>query len=61
MRLKKNTNITNLATTTDFTAVENKTLDHSNYITTPEFNRLTAGNFGARLAQAKSSKVNKQK
>ena len=46
-------NITNLATsTTALTAVENKIPDHSKYITTPEFNKLTAENFAARLAQA---------
>ena len=36
--------ITNLATTTAVTAVENKVLDHSKFITTPEFNKLTAKN-----------------
>ena len=44
--------ITNLATTTTLNAVENKTPDHSKYITTPEFNMLTSENFSARLAQA---------
>ena len=44
-------NITNLATTTVPTALENRILDHSKYITTPEFNRLTEENFAARLAQ----------
>ena len=69
--------ITNLATTTAFTAVENKipnvsnlvkktdynrkvneiekkttNQNHDKYITTPEFNKLTAQNFAARLAQA---------
>ena len=68
--------ITNLATTTALTAVEDKTLDvsnsviktdyntkingiekkitdgsHDKYITTPEFNKLTAENFAAKLAQ----------
>ena len=34
--------ITNLAiTTTAFTAVENKIPDHSKYMTTPEFDKLT--------------------
>ena len=42
--------MTNLATTTAFTADE-KNPDHSQYITTPEFNNLTAENFAARLAQ----------
>ena len=44
--------ITNLATTTALTAFENKIPDHSKYITTPEFNKLTAENFTARLKQA---------
>ena len=44
--------IINLATTTVLTAVENKIADHSKYITTPEFNKLTAEHFAARLAQA---------
>ena len=43
--------ITNLATTTVLTAVENKIPDHSKYITTPEFNKLTAEYFPVRLAQ----------
>ena len=39
-------NITNLATTTvALTAVENKIPDHSKYITTAEFNKLTAKSF----------------
>ena len=45
-------NITNLAFTTALTYVENKIPDHSKYITTPEFNKLTAENFTARLKQA---------
>ena len=32
--------------------VENKVPDHAKYITTPEFNKLTAENFTARLKQA---------
>ena len=45
--------ITNLATTTTaVTAVENKIPDHTKYITTPEFNKLMAENFTARLKQA---------
>ena len=32
--------------------VENKNLNHDKYITTPEFNKLTAENFTARLKQA---------
>ena len=45
-------NITNLTTTTVLTAVENKIPHHSKYITTPEFNKLTAEKFAVRLAQA---------
>ena len=44
--------ITNLATTTALNAVENKIPHYSKYITTPEFNKLTAENFSARLAKA---------
>ena len=44
-------NNTNLAATTVLTAVENKIPDHSKYITTPEFNKLTAEYFPVRLAQ----------
>ena len=47
--------ITSLATTTAYTAVKNNMLDHSKYITTPEFNKPTAENFTARL---KTSKFN---
>ena len=50
--------ITNLATTTDFTAVENKIPDQSKCITTPEFNKLTAKNLTARLAQANLASKN---
>ena len=32
--------------------VENKIPDHAKYIATPEFNKLTADNFPARLKQA---------
>ena len=44
-------NITNLATNTALTVVENKIPDHSKYITTPEFNKLTVEKFTARLKQ----------
>ena len=47
----KISNITDLATATSLTAIEFKMPDHSKSITTPEFNRLTAENFSARLAQ----------
>ena len=50
--------ITNLATTTVPTALENRILDHSKYITTPEFNRLTEGNFAERLAQVNLASKN---
>ena len=43
--------ITNLAITTALTTVENKIPDHSKYITTPDFTKLTAEHFTARLAQ----------
>ena len=45
-------NNSNLATTAALTAVENKIPDNSIYINTPEFNKLTAENFTARLKQA---------
>ena len=54
-------NITNLATITALTAVENKTPnvnkittdhDHDKYITTQEFNKLISDNLTARLKQA---------
>ena len=37
---------------TKINEVENKILDHAKYITTSEFNNLTAENFTARLKQA---------
>ena len=43
--------ITNLATLAAFNVVENKTPNHSKYISTPEFNELTIENFTARLKQ----------
>ena len=51
-------NITNFATTTALTDLENKIPDHSKYITTPEFNKLTAEIFAARLAQANLASKN---
>ena len=36
---------------TALTAIEKKTHNHSKYFTTPEFNRLAAERFSARLAQ----------
>ena len=50
--------ITNLATTTALTAIENKIPDHSKYITTPEFNKITAENFAARLSQTNLASKN---
>ena len=55
MRLKTKyliLNITDLATDTALTAIENKIPDRSKYITTAEFNNLTAETFTARLKQA---------
>ena len=51
-------NITNLTTTTAVTAVENKIPDHSKYVTTPEFNKITAESFTARLAQVNLASKN---
>ena len=56
-------NITNLATTTTtttttttaLTAVVNKILGHSNYITNPEFNKLLAERFAARIKTVKKT------
>ena len=49
-------NTSNLVTTTvlntKINEVENKISNHDKYITTPEFNKLTAGSFVARLKQA---------
>ena len=45
-------NVTNLATNTALAAVENNISHYSKYITTTEFNKLTAKNFAPRLAQA---------
>ena len=42
MSLEKIRNIANLAPTFVFTAVKNKIHNHTKYITTPEFNKLTA-------------------
>ena len=50
--------ITNLATTTVLTAIENKIPDHSKYITTPEFNKITAEKFAARLSQTNLASKN---
>ena len=40
-----------MATNTALTAVENKIPDHGQYIIIPEFNKLTAKKFTARLKQ----------
>ena len=47
----KKPNITNLATDTVLTAVEHKVPDNNKYITTPEFNKLTAEHFTPILKQ----------
>ena len=53
-------NVSNLLKKTDYNTkvneIEKKITDHNHdrYITTPEFNKLTAENFAARLAQANS-------
>ena len=55
---KKISNVSNLVKKTDFNTkiieIEQKITDHDHdtYIITPEFNKLTSGNFAARLAQA---------
>ena len=53
---KKKTDTSTLMTTavlnTKSREVESKIPDHSKHITTPEFNKLTAENFTARLKQA---------
>ena len=48
----KTRNITNLTTNTALAVVENRLVDHSQYINTPEFTNLTAENFTARLKRA---------
>ena len=53
----KISNITNLPTTA-LTAAKNKILDHIKYITTLEFNKLTAKSFAARLAPANLASKN---
>ena len=50
--IKKISNMTNLATITALTAVGTKIPDACKYITIPEFVKLTAENFTARLKQA---------
>ena len=45
-------NITNLATNTALTDVQNKISNHNNYIITPEFNKLTTENFTTRIKLA---------
>ena len=51
-------NISSLSTNTALTAVEKKIPGHGKYITTPEFNKLTASNFAGRLAQANFASKN---
>ena len=42
---------------TKISEVENKFPDHAEYITTPEFNKVTLENFDARLKQAPVNKT----
>ena len=49
--------VTTTVLNTKISKVENKLFDHDKYITTPEFDKLTAENFAARLKQ--SNLVNK--
>ena len=44
--------VTKTVLNTKISEVENKILSHDKYITTTEFNKLTAENFAARLKQA---------
>ena len=44
--------VTTTVVNTKINEVENKTPDNSKYITTQEFNELTAKNFASRLKQA---------
>ena len=50
--------ITNLATITIHTTVQNKMSQYNIYITTSEFNKLTAQKFAAGLAQLNLSSKN---
>ena len=43
--------VTTTVPNTSINEVENKIPDHAKYITTPEFNKLTAQHFAARLKQ----------
>ena len=44
--------VTTTVLNTKISEVENKTPNHDKYITAPEFNKITAENFTARLKQA---------
>ena len=44
--------VTTTVLNTKISQAENKTSNHDQYITTPEFNKLTAESFAARLTQA---------
>ena len=46
-------NIANLVTNAAVAVVENKIADHSPYITSPEFNKLTAENFCCNIITSK--------
>ena len=54
MRLRTNYQllVTTTVLSTKISKVENKIPDHAKYITIPEFNKLTADNFAARLKPA---------
>ena len=47
-------NITNLVTNVVVTVVENKIPDHSTYISSPEFNKLTAENFCCNIITSRN-------
>ena len=48
-------NITNLVTNVVVTVVENKIPDHSTYISSPEFNKLTAENFCCNIITSRNA------
>ena len=56
--INKIPNIINVAAITVCAVLENKMLDNSKHITTPELNKLTAEDVAARLAQANSASKN---
>ena len=50
-------NITNLVTNVVVTVVENKIPDHSTYISSPEFNKLTAENFCCNIITSRNANL----